>query len=162
MDRLQSSRRTRARVPASIQDVSAIVMRGLIQQRLDTRLREAPSSGIQRLFLCPDNILSIGIAVEILFDLRPRERMQLLDTSYGSLFVLELATMACEIHIHLARAEDDALNVLARVNLTSFMTWVFNDPLKVRLARECTNVGARERMTQQRLAEEQDKRCLNG
>lgn len=54
---------------AGIQDVPAIVILGLVEQRLNTWLGETPCAGIQRLLLRPDNVLSIGVAVEVVFEL---------------------------------------------------------------------------------------------
>lgn len=84
--------------------------------------------------------------------------MQLLNSSDGSLLVAQLATVTREIHIDLARAEDDAFNVFALLDFTSFMCRVLEDPLEVGFARECADLGACKWMTQQTLAEEQDKR----
>lgn len=108
---------------------------GMVQQRLYPGLREAPSARIQRLFLCPDNVLGVGIHVQILLQLGPRERIQLLNTCDRRVFDFFVATVLVERSVDLAGAEDDALNVFWRIDLSA-MLGVRDDPLEVRVSRE--------------------------
>jgi hypothetical protein len=66
--------------------VLVIVMLGLVQQSLDSRLSEDPCTGIGRLLLAPDDGLGVGVRIQVLFELLPREGEQLLDTGYGDIF----------------------------------------------------------------------------
>lgn len=60
-----------------------IMIDRLVQQRLDSRLREAPRARVQRLFLAPHDVLGVRVHVEIFFELGPRERVELLDAGDG-------------------------------------------------------------------------------
>ena len=73
MSSLQSCRHTCAWVPASIQHVPAVVVLGLIEQGLDSRLSEAPGTGVEGLLLTPDDVLGVWVHVEVLLQLSPRE-----------------------------------------------------------------------------------------
>lgn len=46
-----------------IQDVTAVVVLGGVQEGLQTGLGVRPSTGVQRLFLAPDNVLGVGVAI---------------------------------------------------------------------------------------------------
>lgn len=64
---------------ASVHDVLAIVMLGVIEQSLQARLDETPSTSIQGLLLAVDDGLSVGVLVEVLLQLLPGEGVQLLN-----------------------------------------------------------------------------------
>ncbi len=98
---LQTCRDASAWIAACVHDVFPIVMLGLIQECFNTGLREAPCTCIQRLFLCPHDCLSIGVLVEILSKLSPREGVQLFDAGDGSLVVLVLSAMFVKSDIDL-------------------------------------------------------------
>lgn len=63
VDLLQACRHGSARVAASVHDVLAVVVLGLVEQRFYAWLREAPRSGVERLLLRPDNSLCVGVLV---------------------------------------------------------------------------------------------------
>lgn len=67
MTRLQPGRHTRTRVPARIHDMLPAMMHGLIQQRLNPRLREAPRACIQRLLLAPNDRLGVLVHIQVFF-----------------------------------------------------------------------------------------------
>lgn len=67
MTRLQPCRHTRTRVPARIHDMLPAMMHGLIQQRLNPRLREAPRARIQRLLLAPNDRLGVLVHIQVFF-----------------------------------------------------------------------------------------------
>jgi len=50
-----------------------VVVFGVIEQSLDSRLGEAPCTGIERFLLAPDNSLGVWIHIEVLFQLLPWE-----------------------------------------------------------------------------------------
>jgi hypothetical protein len=83
---LQSSCDTGTWVTARVHDVLAVMVLGLVQQGLKTRLGERPSTGIERLLLAPDDGLSVGVVIQILLQLLPREGVKLLYACDGSVF----------------------------------------------------------------------------
>ena len=52
-------------IPACIHDVSSVMMLGLIQQGLDSRLGEAPRARVEGFFLCPYDGFGVGVGVEV-------------------------------------------------------------------------------------------------
>lgn len=63
--------------------MAPVMVHGLVQQRFDARLHVAPRARIQRLLLAPDDVLRVRIAVQVLLELLPGERVHLLDARYG-------------------------------------------------------------------------------
>src|SRR5262245_4577397 len=90
---LQSSGHRRAGATASVHDVLAVVELGLVQESLDTGLGEAPGTSIQRLFLSPDDSLGVGVLVEVLLQLLPREGVELLNTCDGNVVDVVVGTV---------------------------------------------------------------------
>lgn len=128
-----------------------VVMRGLVQESLNTGLREAPSTSIERLFLSPDNGLGVGVHVEILLQLLPREGVQLLNTSKGNVVDFVLSTVLVESSPDLTSAENDTVNLLWSLDSTSLVFWVRDDPLETSiLADELINVRTCQGVTEQR------------
>ena len=72
---LQPRRHTRTGIPPCIHDVFPVMVLGLVQECLDSRLGEAPSACVQGFFLCPDDGLGIWVGVEVLAQLGPGERV---------------------------------------------------------------------------------------
>ena len=136
MHTLQPRSHTCTRIPARVHDMSTIVMLCLIQQRLDTWLGEAPGTSIQRLFLGPDDVLSIGVAVQVVFDLGPREWMQLLDPGNGGGIIPDFLAVLEKCYVYLTCAEYDALDFIMGLNISAFVRRIGNDPLEVGLAGE--------------------------
>jgi hypothetical protein len=62
-----------------------------------------------------------------------------------------------EGRVHLARAEDDTLDLVVRLDLTSFVGRVGDDPLEVRIVNKVLNARAGNGVTQERLGEEDDE-----
>ena len=87
---LQARRYTGARVAACIHNVLPIMVLRLVQQSLDAWLREAPRTRIQRLLLRPNNGLGIWVLIEILAELGPGERVELLYACDGSAVELRM------------------------------------------------------------------------
>lgn len=161
MTGLETSRDRCARVATGVHDVLAIVVLRVVQQRLDTRLRERPCAGVQRLFLTPDDRLRVRIRVEVLLELRPWEGVELLDPRDGG--VLEVVRLAVleQRSKHLSGAENHSVNLVVRLDLEvvdTLVRRVRDDPLEVRLARKVLDAAAGEGMTKQALAEEGDER----
>jgi hypothetical protein len=139
--------------PTSVEDVATVVVLSLVQQGLNTGLGVAPSTGVQRLFLSPDNVLGVRVAVQVLLQLSPREGVQLLNTGDGSVADTIGLTMLDQGSIDLTSAQNDALDLLGLVNGAT-VGRVRDDPPEVRVTGEFLNIGASNRMTEEGLGEE--------
>lgn len=128
-----------------------------VEQSLDARLSVAPSTSVERLLLRPDDGLGVRVLVEVLAELLPGEGVELLDTGDGNVVDLVVGAVLVKTGIDLARAEDDAVNLLGSLDLARLVGWVGDDPLELGLANELLNVGAGERMTEESLGEEEDE-----
>lgn len=104
MDRLETRGHGRTRSATGVEDVTAVVVLGLVEQGLNTRLGVDPGTGVQGFFLAPHDVAGIGVAVQVLLQLSPRERMQLLNTGDGDIADVVGFTMLGEGSIHLASA----------------------------------------------------------
>lgn len=120
-----------ARIPAGVHDVFPIMVRSLVQQGLNSRLREAPRTRIQRLFLRPNDGFGVGILIEIFSELCPWERVQLFDTGDGGFVVLVLRTVFVQRDVDLACAEDNAINFFRRRDVVGFVSRVRDNPLEM-------------------------------
>lgn len=156
MRRLQSSCDTGTRVPACVHNVLPVMVFGMVQQRLDARLGEAPRSGIERLLLAPYDGLGIRVHVQILLELLPWEGVELLDASDCGSVELLTSAMLVKGSINLTGAEDYAFN-LCRFFDGLAMLRIWDDPLKMRFASKVLNVGTRQGMAKQKLGKEENK-----
>lgn len=121
-----------------------------IQERFDPRLREAPRPCIQGLFLTPHNGLCVRVRVEVVAKLLPGEWVELLDAGDCGVFQGWVrGAVFVEGGIGLAGAEDDARDVLVRIDLRRLVRGVGDNPLEMGLAREVFDGGAREGMTEE-------------
>lgn len=145
-----------ARGTAGVQDVAAVVMLRGIQQGLDTGLGEAPGTGVQRFLLSPDDVLGVGVAVEVLLELSPGEGVQLLDTGDGGVADVVGLTVLEQCGVHLTRAEDHTFDLLGLVD-SGAVSGVGDDPLEVGVASELGELRASNGVTQERLGEEHDQ-----
>lgn len=138
---LETGGNTGAGVSASVQDVSPAVVFRCVEKSLDTGLGETPGSCIERLLLCPDNVLCIGIRVEVLLQLLPGEGVELLDTGNGCVGDVVLGAVLVQGSVYLTSAEDDALDLLLGLDLEvrGRVGGVCDDPLEVRIAGEVLN-----------------------
>jgi hypothetical protein len=123
------------RCATSVHDVATVVVLGRVQQCLDTGLDVAPRTGVQRFFLGPDDVASVGVAVEVLLELSPGEGVQLLNTGDGGVADVVGLTVLQEGSVDLTSAHDDALNLLGLVD-SGAMSWVRDNPLEVRVISE--------------------------
>lgn len=128
---LQTRRDRRTRVTARIHDMLAVVVLRLVQQRLDTRLGVAPGTRIQRLLLGPDNRLGVGVQVEILTQLFPGERVQLFNAGDGDVVDVVVGAVLVQGGVDLPRAEDDAVNLVMRLDRAGLVRRVGDDPLEL-------------------------------
>ena len=157
MNCLQSCCNAGTWVSSGIEDMSAIMVDCRVQQGLDSRLGEAPSTRIERLLLTPDNVLGVRVAVKVVPKLDPRERIQLFDTCDRSIFDVIGSAVLLKGSIHLASAENDAVNVFMAVDRLA-MFRIRDDPRKVRVARKVFERGSAQRVTQEGFREEDNKR----
>lgn len=155
--RLQTSGDGCARVAARVHDVLAVVVLGLVQQSLDARLSKAPSTSVQRFFLGPDNRLGIRVAVQVFLELLPREGVELLNTCNGDIVNLVFGTVLVQRSIDLTCAKNDTRDFLARLDVLGLVSWVLDDPVELRITSKLLNVGARKRVAEERLGEEDDE-----
>lgn len=146
------------RVTASVHDVLAVVELGLVEQSLDAGLGEAPGTGVQRLLLGPDNGLGVLVGVEVLLEQLPGEWVELLDTGNSNVVDVVVGTVLLQGSVDLTSAKNDTVNLLSRLDGASLMLRVRNDPLELRIrSGEIFNAGARKRVAQQGLGEEDDE-----
>lgn len=88
----------------------AVMELGLVQQGLDSGLSETPGSGIERLFLAPDDGLGVLVGVEVLLELLPWEGVQLLNTGDSGVLEAIIVTVLVESGVDLTSAENDAVD----------------------------------------------------
>lgn len=156
MRRLQTGSHAGAWGTASIQDVTAVVVLGVVEESLETRLDKAPGTGVEGLLLTPDDVLGVGVAIEGLLELLPREGVELLDTDDGGVLDAFGLTVFRESSKDLTRAENDARDILGLVDGLAVLV-LREDPAEVRIANKLLNRRAAERVTQERLGEEEDQ-----
>ena len=154
MARFQARRDARAGVPAGVHDMFAVVVLGFVEQGLNARLGEAPGAGVEGFFLAPDDGLGVGVGVEVLAELSPRERVELLDARDGRVADLLGRAVFVERDVDLAGAEDDALDRRGLINGASGVFGIGDDPLKVGVAGKVFDRGTSERMAKERFREE--------
>lgn len=160
VDMFQTSSNRRAGATASVHDVFAVVILGLVEQSLDAGLGEAPGTGVEGLLLGPDDGLRVGVHVEVLLQLLPREGVQLFDTGKGNIVNLVVSTVLVQSSPDLTSAENDTVNFLRRLDGASLVLRIGDNPLETSiLCSEFLEVGASERVTEERLGEEDDEGC---
>lgn len=155
---LQTSSDGSAGVAASVHDVLAVVVLGLVEKSLDTRLSKAPSTSVERLLLTPDDGLGVGVAVEVLLELLPGEGVELLKTGDGDVVDLVVSAVLVQGGVDLARAKNDTVDLLLGHEVAIGVLGVLDEGAELGvLAGEVLNVGASERVTEEGLGEEDDE-----
>ena len=154
---LESSRDGRTGVASCVHDVPPVVVLCFVEKRLDPGLCEAPCTGIEWLFLAPDDVLCIGVRVEVVLELLPWERVKLFDACNGNVLFAPRLALLDERCIHLTCANNDSVDSLMRLNLTSSVRRILDDPLEVGVSGEFFNVGTRNRVAEERLGEEENE-----
>lgn len=132
---LETSGDRSARGTASIQHVAAVVVFSSVKQSLDTRLHKAPSTGVERLLLGPDDILGVRVAVQVLLELSPWEGVELFNTGDSGVADALALTVLGKSSVDLTRAQDDTLNLLRLID-GGTMSGIRDDPAEVRVACE--------------------------
>lgn len=136
--------------------MSAVVVLRLIEQGLDSRLSEAPGTGVEGLLLTPDDVLGVGVHVEVLLQLSPREGVELLDTGDCSGLDFLACAMLVDGGVGLACAENDALD-LVWLFYRLAMFGIRDDPLEVRIPCEILDRRTCQGVPKQKFREEKDK-----
>lgn len=158
MHLLETRSHRRAGVAAGVHDVLAVVVLGVVEQGLNARLSEAPGTGVERLLLGPDDGLGVGVLVKVLLELLPGEGVQLLNASEGDVVDVVLGTVLVESSPDLTAAENDSVNLLTGLENASLVLRVGDDPLEASvLTSEFLDVAAGQRVSEQRLGEEDDE-----
>lgn len=83
MPLLQPSSRARAHSPSSIQHPPCRQTIRLAENSLQTIANMVPSSTVVMLFLCPDDVLCVGVLLQVGLDFTPGEGVQFLNTCDG-------------------------------------------------------------------------------
>lgn len=143
-------------VTSSVHDVFPVVVLGDVQDGLDTRLREGPRAGIERLLLAPDDGLGVGVAVEVLLDLLPWEGVELLDTGDGRVSDALVEAVLVQRGVDLAGTQDHALDVLW-LGGGAAVLGLGDDGAELGVADELVDGGAGERVTEEGFGEEDDE-----
>lgn len=158
MHLLETGSHRRAGVAAGVHDVLTVVVVSVVEQGLNARLSEAPGTSVERLLLSPDDGLGVGVLVKVLLELLPGEGVQLLNAGEGDVVDVVLGTVLVESSPDLTTAENDSVNLLTRLENASLVLRVGDDPLEASvLPSELLDVAAGQRVSQQRLGEEDDE-----
>lgn len=106
--------------------------------------------------MTPDNGLGVSVCVEVLFEKLPWEWVQLLNTGDSSVLNVIVGAMLMKSSVDLSTTENDALNLLWLVNSLAVLG-IWDDPFELRVTSELLNWRSGNRMTEQRLGEEDDE-----
>lgn len=156
MTRLQARGYTSAWVSAGVHNMLAIMVLSVVQQSLDSGLNERPSTGIKRLLLTPNNGLGVGVLVKILLQQLPWEWIELFNTGNGCTLDLIVGAVLVERSVDLSSTENNAVDRIWFIDGGAVL-WVFDNPFKLRITSEILDGRACDRMTEERLGEEDDK-----
>lgn len=131
---------------------------GLVEQGLDTGLREAPGTRVERLLLAPDDRLGVGVLVQVLAELLPGEGVELLDTREGDVVDLVVRAVLVQGSVDLTRAEDDTVDLLGALDGAGLVLRVGKKGAEASLrAGEVLDAGAGDGVAEEGLGEEDDE-----
>lgn len=82
------------------------------------------------LFLCPDDVLRVGILFQVGFDFTPREGVQFLDARDGCIAEAVGGSVLDQRGVYLARTEDDTRDLVLAVYSAGFVFWVGKNRLE--------------------------------
>lgn len=153
---LETSGHTGTWVTTGVHDVLPVVVLCLVEKGLNARLREGPSTSVQRLLLTPDDGLRVGVHIEVLLELLPWEGVQLLNAGDGGVLDLLAGTVLVESGVDLTCAEDDTLDLVWVVDGVAVF-WVWDDPLELGILGELLNWRSGKWMAEKVLGEEEDE-----
>ena len=158
MGRLEARSDGGGGVAASVHDVLAVVVVGLVEEGFDAGLDEAPGAGVEGLLLAPDDGLGVGVVVEVVLELLPGEGVELLDAGEGDVVDLVVGAVLVEGGVDLAGAEDDAVDLLGGLDAAGGVLGVRDDPLEGGAGvGKVLDVGAGDWVAKEGLGEEDDE-----
>jgi len=105
MSCLHSSRNAGAWGSTSVLDMLCTVVFSLTEDSFQSGLHKGPGTCIERLFLCPNDLLKIGVFLKLVTNMGPREGVELLDTSDSNIVDSAGGTLLHKGSINLARTE---------------------------------------------------------
>jgi hypothetical protein len=135
---LQSSSDGGTWVTTSIHDVLTVMVFGVVEKGLDSRLGKRPSTSVKRFLLTPDDGVGILVFVKVFFQLLPWERVELFDTSDGNVFDALLGTVFVKLGVDLSGTENDSVDLLWLLDGCT-VRWVADDPLELRVTCKVFN-----------------------
>lgn len=138
MTGLETSSHTGTWISTCVHDVLSIMVLSVVQQSFNSRLSETPCTGIKRFFLTPNNGFGIGVHVKVLFELLPWERVELFDTSEGSVLDVVVGAVFAQGGINLSCAKDNTLDVLRLVDRFAMFS-IRDNPAELRVTSEFLN-----------------------
>lgn len=110
------------------------------------------------LLLCPDDVLRVGILLQVRLDLTPGEGVQFLDACDGCVTEAVGGSVLDQRGVNLAGTEDDTRDLVLAVYSTGFVFWVNKDRLEGgRGISEEGDVGSCDGMAKKRFREEDDQ-----
>lgn len=155
--RLGTRGHRRAGVATGVHHVLVVMVLRLVQHCLNARLRERPCTRVQRLLLGPHHRLGVGVRVQVLLQLLPREGVQLLNTRNGDIVDVVVRAVLLQSSVHLARAQNHTVNLVVALDRALLVRRVGDDPGELRVTSEVLNARAGNGVTEQRLGEEDDE-----
>lgn len=156
MTALQASGHTSAWVTTGVQDMAPVVVDSLVEEGLNAGLHVAPASSVERLLLTEDDVLGVGVAVEVLLQLLPGEGVHLFDTGDGGVPDTVRLTMLGESSPDLTGAHNHTLDFLRLVNLFAMLV-VRDNPAEMGVASELLDGGSATWVTEKGFREENDQ-----
>lgn len=116
MASLETSSNASARIPSCILNIFARVMLCIADDGIQSWLYKAPATGVKRLLLGPDDFVQIGVFVQLITELRPREGVQLLNANDSDIINLVSFAVFDKRGVYLTRANQE----------TGTFGWIFN------------------------------------
>jgi hypothetical protein len=115
------------------------VFRRLSENGLHTGLNERPSSSIEGLLLSPDNLLNIGVFLQLIAELGEGEGVELFDTSDGDVIDVVGGTVLVKGGVNLAGTDEETLALFGGLERFAVLG-IRDEPLEVGVAGEVFNV----------------------
>lgn len=134
----------------------AIMVLSVVQQGFDSGLNERPGTSVERLLLTPNDGLSVGVFVKVLLQHLPWEGVELFDTGDGCTLDIVVGAVLVERSIDLTGTENNTINGIWFIDGGAVL-WVLDNPLELGITSEILNWRAGDRMTEERLGEEDDE-----
>jgi len=157
VSRLATGSNSTVRVSTSISKRDVLVLVGFLEDSGQSLGSVAPTTHVEGLFLNPDNLLEVRVAVKNISDLSKGEGMQLLNSEEGSVLDIVGLSGLGQGSKHLANRDNQTLSLLLGTNGNT-MGLVLNDPLEVRVISKVRERRSGQGVSQQGLGEQQNQR----